>query len=104
MSLFVQESVAAFLLWGITHAFLTKATMNFCCFRAKLHTVDFMAADASGIYLATGCEADIWIWKGDKHCMSLAAAFCALFTMHIRQVERTWALECPKDICRPLQR
>jgi hypothetical protein len=59
--------------------------MNFCCFRAKLHTVEFMAVDASTIYLATGRGADIRIWKGDKRRMSLAVSFCALFIgMYVR--------------------
>ena len=38
-----------------------------------------MAADASAIYLATGRGADVRIWKGDKHRMSLAA-FSALYS------------------------
>ncbi len=54
--------------------------MNLCCFRAKLHTVEFMAADASAIYLATGHGADIRIWKGDKRRMPLPISLCALFT------------------------
>ena len=41
------------------------------CFRAKLHTVEFMAADASAIYLATGHGRDVRIWKGDGCRMPL---------------------------------
>lgn len=40
--------------------------MSLCCFRARLHTVDFMASDASAVYLATGRGADVRIWKGDR--------------------------------------
>jgi hypothetical protein len=41
--------------------------MELNCIRAKHHTVDFMAIDASAVYLATGCGADVRIWKGGKH-------------------------------------
>lgn len=59
--------------------------MNLCCFRAKLHTVDFMAVDASAIYLATGRGADVRIWKGDKRRMPLPVSLCDLLTsLYIR--------------------
>lgn len=49
--------------------------MNISCFQAKSHSIDFMAATAesssAAVYLATGCGADVRIWRGDKHCMSL---------------------------------
>ena len=48
-----------------------KDTLNFSCFQAKDHIVEFMTADPSAIYLATGCGEDVRIWKGGKHCMSL---------------------------------
>jgi hypothetical protein len=43
--------------------------MNISCFRAEHHSIDFMAADASAVYLATGHGVDVRIWKGDKRRM-----------------------------------
>jgi len=38
-----------------------KDTMNISCFEAKHHFIDFMAADVSAAYLATGYGVDIRI-------------------------------------------
>jgi len=46
-----------------------KDTMNISCYQAKRHLIDFMAAELSAAYLATGHGVDVWIWKGDKRRM-----------------------------------
>jgi hypothetical protein len=43
--------------------------MSLTCFRAKHHTVDFMAIDVFSDYLATGCGMDVQIWKGGRRRM-----------------------------------
>ncbi len=43
--------------------------MKFTYFRADNHAIDFMAADSSARYLATGAGVDIRIWKGEKYCI-----------------------------------
>ena len=45
--------------------------MNISCFQTKHHSIDFMAAEFSAAYLATGCGVDVQIWKGDKSRMFL---------------------------------
>ncbi|KAI0245890.1 hypothetical protein BJV78DRAFT_1158298 [Lactifluus subvellereus] len=45
---------------------IQKDTLKLNCFWAKHHTVDFMAADASTVNLATSCGMDVQVWKGDK--------------------------------------
>jgi hypothetical protein len=58
---------------------IQKDTLKLNCFRAKHHTVDFMAADASTVNLATGCGMDVRVWKGDKCRMpTLLVSLCAL--------------------------
>ena len=57
--------------WRDFYTLDTKDTMNFNCFRTQHHTVEFMAADASTSYLATGSGLDVRVWKGDKRRMSL---------------------------------
>ena len=43
-----------------------KDTIGFSYFRADDHTINFMAASPSAVYLATGAGEDIRIWKGDE--------------------------------------
>jgi hypothetical protein len=50
--------------------------MKLSCFRAKRHAVNFMAADASSVYLATGCGVDVRVWKGDKQCTFVPISLC----------------------------
>jgi WD40 repeat protein len=59
------------LAWWDPYTLDTKDTMNLNCFRAQHHTVEFMAADASISYLATGSGLDVRVWKGDKCSTSL---------------------------------
>jgi len=43
-------------------------TLKLNYFRSKCHTIEFMAADASTVNLATGHGVDVRVWKGDKCC------------------------------------
>lgn len=53
---------------GSSHSPILKDTINFSYFRADDHTINFMAASPSAIYLATGAGVDVRIWKGDRRC------------------------------------
>ena len=48
-----------------------KDAINISCFQVKHHYIDFMAAEFSTAYLATGRGVDVRIWKQDKRRMFL---------------------------------
>jgi hypothetical protein len=54
--------------------------MNISCLQAEHHSIDFMAADASAAYLATGHGLDVRIWTGDKCRMFSPLSLHMLFT------------------------
>jgi hypothetical protein len=58
---------------------IQKDTLKLNCFQAKCHTIDFMAADASTVNLATGHGVDVRVWKGDK-CRTPTPP---LFSLHV---------------------
>ena len=60
--------------------------MNISCFQARHHSIDFMAAEVSAAYLATGHGVDVRIWKGDKHCMSLLVLLTFDLNMYMPQM------------------